>query len=255
FGDYYAQTYVSAGIVPWFSFTFVSGRPAYYDPLFPYYRVVNVRENPRWVAEVRQAYVMRRENVALRPPRTYVEQTRLIQRNVTITRNVTVIDNRTVAMPVHRLAADPVAGRNLRMVHVNEEERQRLRSQATQLQEVRAQRLQQEREAARGGTPGRPRTMKLPPSPIAARPATHPAGRPPTQPSAQPGGAAARAAVAHRGEAGRLPERASEGPGSRPAARAAEPHRAPLERPGAAASARRPVPGGEAFRPREAQGM
>src|SRR5208337_1275645 len=36
FGDYYDRTFVSVGIVPWFSFTFVSGpgRPVYNDPLF-----------------------------------------------------------------------------------------------------------------------------------------------------------------------------------------------------------------------------
>jgi hypothetical protein len=159
FGDFYAQNYVSVGIVPWFSFTFVSGRPAYYDPLFSYYSVVNVRENPRWVAQVRESYVLRRENVALRPPRTYVEQTRLIERNVTINRNITVIDHRTVAMPLRQLAADPIAGKNLRMVRVNEVERQQLRQQVAQLHEFREQRQHQEREAAREGMASRPRTM------------------------------------------------------------------------------------------------
>jgi hypothetical protein len=282
FGDFYAQNYVSVGIVPWFSFTFVSGRPAYYDPLFSYYAVVNVRQNPRWVMQVRQAYVLRRENVALRPPRTYVEQTRLIERNVTINRDITVIDHRTVAMPVHRLAADPIAGRNLKLVRVNESERQQWHQRAQQLHEVRAERLQQERAAARGGVASRPRTMNLPHSPIASHPTAHPGGAG-AHPGAHPGGAGAHAAesprvagshgaahpgagaparAAHRPEPAREPWRPlASRPGGRGAAEA-EPNRtapwaqrrAPGTEPGTAAAARRPTPGGEAFRPRQRPG-
>ena len=84
FGNYYPQNFVSLGITPWFSFTFATGRPAYYDPLFSYYAVINVQRNPAWVTQIREQYILRRENVALRPPVTFVEQTRLIERNVTI---------------------------------------------------------------------------------------------------------------------------------------------------------------------------
>ena len=50
FGNFYAQNFVSVGITPWFSFSFATGRPAYFDPLFSYYAVINVRQNPAWVA-------------------------------------------------------------------------------------------------------------------------------------------------------------------------------------------------------------
>jgi len=181
FGDFYAQNFVSVGITPWFSFTFATGRPAYYDPLFSYYAVINVRQNPAWVTQVRESYVLRRDNVAMRPPHTFVEQTRLIERNVNITRNVTVVDHRTMAMPLSKLAADPVAGKGLRLVRVNEAERQQLHQQVAQMHQFREQRLQQEREGARaraagGAAAARPRPMNLPHSPIAARPAPHPAG-------------------------------------------------------------------------------
>ncbi|HZW32100.1 MAG TPA: hypothetical protein VFF52_15415 [Isosphaeraceae bacterium] len=189
FGNFYAQNYVSVGIVPWFSFTIATGRPVYYDPLFSYYAVVNVRQNPQWVAQVRQAYVLRRDNVAMRPPGTYVEQTRIIERNLTINRDITVVDHRTIAMPLHRLAADPIAGRNLKLVRIHEAERQQLRQQAAQLHEFREQRLQQERVAARSGPAARPRTVSLPHSPIAAH---HAAGH--------PGGTASHAAAAHHPE-------------------------------------------------------
>ena len=56
-------------------------------------------------------------------------------------------------MPLHQLAADPIAGKNLRMVRVSEAERQQFQQQVAQLHQVREQRLQQEREAARARRP------------------------------------------------------------------------------------------------------
>src|SRR5208282_3158695 len=72
-----------------FSFTYVSGpgRPVYNDPLFVFYATVNVGRDPGWVTRVRQEYVVRRDNVAMRPPRTYIEQTRIIERNLTVINN------------------------------------------------------------------------------------------------------------------------------------------------------------------------
>jgi hypothetical protein len=256
FGDFYAQSFVGIGITPWFSFTFATGPPLYYDPLFSYYAVINVRQNPGWVTEVRRQYIERRENVALRPPHTYIEQTRLIERNVTINRNITVVDHRNLAMPLHKMAADPVAGRGLRLERVSEAERQQLHQQVAQLHRFREQRLQQEREgvrarAAGGAAAARPRPMTLPHSPIAARPAPHPAAS-----HAAAGfrgeehrAEASRAATSHQGAA--LPG------GSRPeVARRPEYQRQPPRAmgtqgrpgvysrmaPGAGAAARRPAP-------------
>ncbi len=188
FGNFYAQNFVSVGITPWFSFSFSSGPPLFYDPLFSYYAVINVRQNPGWVAAMRQQYALRRERVDLRPPNTFIEQTRIIERNVTINRNVTVVDHRELAMPLSKLAADPVAGRGMRLVKVEEAERQQLRQQVAQLHQFREQRLTQERQGAReraAGGADRPRPMNLPHSPVASRPA-HAAG--------------SQAAAAHRAE-------------------------------------------------------
>ena len=259
FGNYYAQTNVNVGIVPWFSFSFSVGPPLFYDPLFSYYAVVNVRQNPNWIVQVRQTYVLRRDTPAMRPPGTYAEQVR-IERNVSITRDITAVDHRTMGMSLSRLAADPVAGKNLRMVRVSEAERQQIRRQVTQLHQAREQRAHQEREAARTGMPKRPRSVSMPHSPIAAHPAARAAGHT----GEHAGGA--RAAVAHRGEeergsargteaargeAGRHPEaEAARRPGMeaarnngaeaarhpageaarRPAARAARPAPAPAQR-------------------------
>jgi hypothetical protein len=178
FGNFYAQNFVSVGITPWFSFSFATGRPAYYDPLFSYYAVINVRQNPGWVAAIREQYALRRDRVELRPPNTYIEQTRIVERNVNITRNVTIVDHRELAMPLSKLAADPVAGRGMRLVKVEEAERRQIHQQVAQLHQFREQRLQQERQGARelaAGGGARPRPMNLPHSPVASRP-SHPGG-------------------------------------------------------------------------------
>jgi WXXGXW repeat (2 copies) len=184
FGNFYAQNFVSVGITPWFSFSFGTARPLFYDPLFSYYAVINVRQNPGWVASIREQYALRLARPELRPPNTYIEQTRIIERNVNITRNVT-IDHREMVMPLSKMTAD----RGMRLVKVEAAERQQLHQQVAQLHQYREQRLQQERQGARelaAGGAARPRPMNLPHSPIAARPA-------------RAGGAQAN--VAHGGEA------------------------------------------------------
>jgi hypothetical protein len=244
FGDYYAQNFVSVGIVPWFSFSFSVGRPVYYDPLFSYYAVVNVRENPRWIVQAREAYVLRRDNVAMRPPRTYVEQVN-IQRNVSITRNITVVDHRSMAMPLRQLAADPIAGKNLRLERVAEAERRTIQRQATELHQLRQERAQLERRVAQAGPANRPRTVNLPHSPVAAHPVAHTASHPGGHPTAHPAGAGGHAAVAHREEAGRGAE-----PRVRPGVGAAEGHRAmPEGRAGWPPAAGRPAMGSQPGRP------
>src|SRR5262249_4768929 len=95
FGDYYDRTFLSVGIFPWFSFRYAAGpsRPGVYDPLFAFDASVNASRDPGWVARVREDYIVRRDNVAMRPPRTYVEQTRIIERNFSVTNNVTVVNS------------------------------------------------------------------------------------------------------------------------------------------------------------------
>jgi hypothetical protein len=173
FGNYYTPNFVGVGITPWFSFSFASGPPVFYDPLFSYYAVINVRQNPHWVANIREQYTLRRERVDLRPPTTYIEQTRIIERNANITRNVTVINHGEVAVPLHKLAANPAAGQAVRLVKVEAGERQQFREQTAQLHQFREQRLQQERRDARqiaAGDASRPRPMNLPRSPVTSRP-------------------------------------------------------------------------------------
>ena len=148
------------------------------------------------------------ENVALRPPVTYAEQVR-VMRNVSITRDITVVDHRTWRCRCTSSAADPIAGRNLRMVRVC-----RGRAAADpapgdgSCTSAASSGRRRSARWRRGGA-DRPRTVSLPHSPVAAHPAEHTAGH--------PGGDGARAAVAHRDdsvrerEAGRSAERAARG--------------------------------------------
>jgi hypothetical protein len=220
FGDFYAQNYVSVGIVPWFSFSFATGPPVYYDPLFSFYAVVNIRQNPRWIVETRQTYVLRQQNIALRPPRTYLEQTRLVERNAMLSREMGAFDHRAMGMPLARLAAD----RNMKLERVSQAERQQIRQQVAQLHQVREARFRQERESARSGPLDRPRTVNMPHSPVAAHPAGHPNANMAGHPAA---GGEARAEVARRpesmlqrSEGGRTPGAAAGRPAARPEPRA-----------------------------------
>jgi len=166
FGDYYDRSYLTVGIFPWFSFTRVSGirPPGFYDPLFSYYSMVNLRTNPGWAAARRANYAMLRDNIAMRPPRTYIEQTRIVQNNINITRNVTVVNpggrpaalsaERELGRSITQVAARQNGAEGLRMERINMESRRQLREQSVRLAEFRTQRAGREIEAAPRPGPG-----------------------------------------------------------------------------------------------------
>jgi hypothetical protein len=184
FGDYYDRTFLSVGIFPWFSFTYASGpsRPVFYDPIFTFYASVNVSRDPGWVTRVREDYIVRRDNVAMRPPRTYIEQTRVIERNVNITNSVTVINNgrgreMVLATPIHQLAAHSGAPGAIRLERVSAESRRQWQVRGAELSQFRNQRTRLEQQVAlrpagsggegrRGAQAARP--LALPSSPVSA---------------------------------------------------------------------------------------
>jgi hypothetical protein len=147
-------------------------RPLFYDPVFTFYASVNVSRDPGWVTRVRQEYIVRRDNVAMRPPRTYIEQTRIIERNVNVTNNF-------MARPIHELSSHE-AGGGIRMEGVSAESRRQWHERATDLRQFRAERSQQEQQTSRWRAPGsgegrsqatalaHPRPLSLPASPVSA---------------------------------------------------------------------------------------
>src|SRR5262249_7808157 len=73
FGDFYDPLYLRRGFTPWVDYHVHAN---VYDPLFSYYRWSH-RADTRWEPNLRTLYTTRRENVALRPPRTLALETRL----------------------------------------------------------------------------------------------------------------------------------------------------------------------------------
>ena len=74
FGDYYDPRSTAFGaFTPWVDYRF---RNNVYDPLFSYYRWQH-RAEPRWEADLRTVYTVRRDNIAVRPPRTLALQARV----------------------------------------------------------------------------------------------------------------------------------------------------------------------------------
>jgi hypothetical protein len=73
FGDFYDAAYLRRGFTPWVDYR---AHANVFDPLFSYYRWTH-RADPRWEPNLRTLYVTRRENVAVRPPRTLALQARL----------------------------------------------------------------------------------------------------------------------------------------------------------------------------------
>jgi hypothetical protein len=98
FGDYFDVAYRRAGFVSWVDFRMGRGG---FDPLFTYYRWQN-RGDRRWEVDLRGLYVARFNGTAPRPPRTFVQQTTLIQ-NLAVTKNVTHVTNVTVVAPLSQV--------------------------------------------------------------------------------------------------------------------------------------------------------
>jgi len=67
FGDYYGSDYFREGFHPWYE---ASTRHDWYDPIFVHRQWKN-RDDHQWLQHQREGYDHRRDDVALRPARTY----------------------------------------------------------------------------------------------------------------------------------------------------------------------------------------
>lgn len=222
FGDYYATSYLNVGIFPWFSMSFSSGpvMPRYYDPLFSYYSVVNVRTEPRWVTRVHEQYIVRRDNIAMRPPRTLVEQTRMVR--VEGPRGAVRERVEIIARPVGELARHPNEMHSLKIERVDASARREWQTRGAELNRYRQERIALEREGARSLKTGdrasegqsAPRPLALDRSPIGSRP--HPAQVEHERRQALTERRSEQLAHAGRGEAQPQPRRQAEGIRSQP---------------------------------------
>lgn len=187
FGDYYATSYLSVGITPWFNFTVARG-PRFYSGDFAYYEAHYRRTNPRWGMEIRMGYERYRDNVNLRPARTFVSQQTVIN-NITINNNNTKIVNNNVnvnqlalAKPMKtytaNLARNPDAP--IKVEKINEARARDFSKTAAEVRKVSMERVKIERDSVTaGGAPGktgntaqsatRIRTVNIPKSPIVSK--------------------------------------------------------------------------------------
>lgn len=193
FGDYYATSYLSVGITPWFNFTYARGS-RFYSSDFSYYECHYRRSNPRWGIEVRLGYERYRDNVAIRPARTYVNQQTVIN-NITINNNKTVVNNKTtiinnntnnlaLAKPIKTYTAaqakNPDAA--MKFEKINDTKAREFGKTATEVRKVGQERVAIER--TRPTVPGKTgttaggstamRSVTLPKSPIVSRMPTTP---------------------------------------------------------------------------------
>jgi hypothetical protein len=76
FGDYYDAGYARRGIYPWYEYR---DRHTWYDPIYTHEEWRHRRDEPRWDQHVRQEFVTRTDDRQARPPRTFVEQQKLVQ--------------------------------------------------------------------------------------------------------------------------------------------------------------------------------
>lgn len=129
FGDYFEPRYSSIGFTAWcgnsrgssFALSVTVGRGVHYDPLWSYYQA-GYRNDPVFVNQINEVYVGRFSGAVARPPRTFVQQTTVVNNitNVTnVTNNVTNVTNNTTNINNRTVNPAPVpsaAVQNLTMV-------------------------------------------------------------------------------------------------------------------------------------------
>jgi hypothetical protein len=149
FGDYYDDRYVDRGFRPWYlSFTF--GRVSY-DPLFSYYRWYH-RGDRDWVRDVRDRHDYYRRNRDHRPPRTYLDQQRIVSRaenrnvirDTVVAAPITQIVNKTTVNNVTANVIDANFRTPFRFDRVAQQERRQIARQSDELRSVVRQRREVE---------------------------------------------------------------------------------------------------------------
>ncbi len=167
FGDYFEERYTKRGFVPWVDYRVAR---TLHDPNFAYYR--HTFRGDRWESNLRDLYVGRFEGNVPRPPRTLVQQAKVIQNieNVRIKQNINVTNLVTAVTPINRVAdarVTALAGlagergapradvqRVVKLAPVPREERARVEKSVTQIREV--ARTRQKVETRVGGERPRP---------------------------------------------------------------------------------------------------
>ena len=201
FGDYYDNSYIGIGIFPWYE---CEQRRTWYDPIYVHDRWRHRRDEPRWEQHERQEYERRRNDKALRPPRTYREmQSRVSKMSASQRRNF------AFAAPLNRVVAGKAAP--FKFEKIKPAARQQLSRHTSDVHKYVQERGRWESKAA-GHITGRPPVEHLPSA--ERRAATPPAKRKGQQagPSKNMGSAPAQPARRNEAPAG-VRERSTTSPG------------------------------------------
>ena len=155
FGDYYDDFYIGIGIYPRFE---CERRHTWYDPIYEYDRWHFRRTDPRWEEHERNEYDLRRANKDLRPPRTYREmETRMARLPEPQRRNF------QMAQPLTTVVAGKAT--SLKFEHINNNARNKLATQVTDVHKFREERSRWESPAAGRKTVQPPTEHKGPVTP------------------------------------------------------------------------------------------
>lgn len=150
FGDCYGESYARLGYSPWFSVGVRFGP----DPLFTYYRWHN-RDDRRWNDGIREHYAFMNSHPEARPPRTYIQQTTIINNNITINKNS---NNKQIAIgaPLNQYVKNVSTGpNNAKFVNVSNQQRQVIAQQGIKTQEFSRERAKVEAGGIAKTGPGR----------------------------------------------------------------------------------------------------
>jgi hypothetical protein len=151
FGDYYGVEYRDRG----FESCVVYSR-GHYDSIIVYETYEHRRE-PEWIDVRVRVYIDRYEHRESRPPRTLVQQTKIVNNTTIINNNTTIVNNNvTMVAPATRVAA----AKGVKTVAVDQETRVQAKQQAAAVQQVSTQRVSTE-VAAPTGAPKQPRVASL----------------------------------------------------------------------------------------------
>jgi hypothetical protein len=165
FGDYYDPGYARWGFRPWISAGFGGVRVGFgYDPLLVYYRFEH-RRDPGWFNTQRERYTYLEKNADARPPRTYIQQTKIVNNvtNIQFT-NINKITNNqnnvVIAAPLNQLVKNTTnnAGGNstggLKFQPLSAQQRQTYTAQSATFRQISADRAKLEVPGGAGGTKG-----------------------------------------------------------------------------------------------------
>jgi hypothetical protein len=153
FGDYFGPVYHRRGFVAWLDIRFGRG---VYDPMFSFYLRFH-RENRGWERDLHALYASRYEGNDL-PPRTLVQQTTIINNNVT---NVTNIRNVTAVTPLAKVDPAVVKLRTVPAAQLAQERKgiERFRNVSLERRKVETQLLAKGPAVIKATDP--PRTAKI----------------------------------------------------------------------------------------------